>query len=82
MSKQNGFYCDNPEHRHVTESEAIECYGRTKIGDMKAVIEPHITDLINTANVLEEWQDPMVGPFDGTIAELRKAAAELLHVTI
>ena len=56
----------------------IYSQGRDKqLDKVCEVVIPHITDLINTANTLEEYQDPMVGHFDGTIAELRKAANEL-----
>ena len=40
-------------------------------------LKPHIADLERTADKIEAWQDPNVGPFDGTIAEFRKAAHEL-----
>ena len=28
MSKENGFFCENPEHGHISEMDAVECYGR------------------------------------------------------
>lgn len=42
MSKQNGFFCDNPEHGHISEMDAVECHGRGKIEQLEATIRYHV----------------------------------------
>jgi hypothetical protein len=65
--------------QNTSDEYLHELTGRAakRIAALEAGVRNHVTDLRKTADVLERWQDPMVGPFDATIAEIRKAANEL-----
>jgi hypothetical protein len=62
---------------HRTIWDTSEGCPYCRLAAIAGLAEAHVTNLRKTADSIEAWQDPHLGPFDGTIKEIRKAADEL-----
>ena len=57
MSKENGFYCADPDHGHTTEAQAIECYGYTYIKELREELFNTTADLETAEAQLKEHME-------------------------